>query len=131
MSKSFLIRIILISGIGNKNHNSEWLRHWIPIHKKGSKFKVFFFFWLQDFSFKVSMVLVLASFCLIHNMSRFLWHGWDFGYPVTLIPWFSIANSALKANNLKFNIYWNLKSLHSTQNGCGCMLVPYPRLFST
>ena len=47
------------------------------------------------------MVLILASFCLIHNMSRFLWHGWDFGYPVTLIPWFSIANSSLKANNLK------------------------------
>ena len=41
------------------------------------------------------MVLVLASFCSIHNMSM------NENLDVRLPPWFAISNSALKGNSLK------------------------------
>ena len=57
------------------------------------------------------MVLVLAGFCPIRNMSCFLWHGWEFGCPVT--TWFVISNTALKRKVWKnSNFYLNQLILH-------------------
>ena len=65
------------------------------------------------------MVLVLANFCPVHNMSSFL--SMDETLDVQLLPWFAISNSVLKGNSMKKNptFYWNLIKLYSTQNRCG------------